>query len=118
MRTFIIRHIPLLLVLSACTKIAPVSSVAPPHTAYDTTRDVRRMLDSVPGFSLFALAVRTAGVDTLLSPGGFYTLFVPTDSAMKAKSQNKTSSRPPATAIPLTSATTGFGYCGIRWKIS
>lgn len=91
------RYILVALLFTACTKVAPVAPLSPPHTGYDTTQDVRQVLDSVPGFSLFALAVKTAHVDTLLAPGNFYTLFVPTDSAMKAVGLN-------AQSIPMVPA--------------
>jgi uncharacterized surface protein with fasciclin (FAS1) repeats len=74
----------LLLLIGACTKVAPVRSLTPPNNNPDTARDVVKVLDSLPGFSLFALAAQRGGVDTLLDPGTFYTLFVPTDSAMQA----------------------------------
>ncbi len=74
----------LLLAIAACTKVAPLYSLKTPNNAPDTTRDVRKILDSVPGFHLFAQASDRAAITGALDPAGFYTLFVPTDSAMTA----------------------------------
>jgi uncharacterized surface protein with fasciclin (FAS1) repeats len=74
----------LLLAAASCTKVAPLYSLKTPANSPDTTRDIRKMLDSMPGSGLFAQAFNRAGLSGKLDPAGFYTLFVPSDSAMKA----------------------------------
>lgn len=74
----------LFLAIAGCTKVAPLHSLVTPDNVPDTTRDVRKTLDSVPGFHLFALACNRASITNGLDPAGFYTLFIPTDSAMTA----------------------------------
>ena len=74
----------LFLAIAGCTKVAPLHSLVTPDNTPDTTRDVRKTLDSVPGFHLFALACNRASITNGLDPAGFYTLFIPTDSAMTA----------------------------------
>jgi uncharacterized surface protein with fasciclin (FAS1) repeats len=84
---------------AGCTRVAPVRQLTPPNNNPDTVRDVQHILDSVPGFSLFAMAAERGEVDTLLDPGTFYTLFVPTDSAMQAAGMNAQA----ITAMPVDS---------------
>src|SRR6202012_5509893 len=68
----------------SCTKVVNVAPLRVPDNSGDTTHDVRKMLDSVPQFSIFAYACSKAGITSGLQPNAFYTLFVPTDSAMQA----------------------------------
>lgn len=71
-------------IAQGCTKVVNVAPLRTPDNGGDTTRDVRKMLDSVPQFSLFSYACSKTGVTSSMQPNVFYTLFVPTDSAMKA----------------------------------
>jgi uncharacterized surface protein with fasciclin (FAS1) repeats len=73
-----------LLIMEGCTKVVSVTPLRTPDNSGDTTRDVRKMLDSVPQFSLFAQACKRAGINDKIKPAAFFTMFVPTDSAMKA----------------------------------
>ena len=68
----------------SCTKVVNVAPLRVPDNSGDTTRNVRKILDSVPQFSLFAYACNKAGITSGLQSNAFYTLFVPTDSAMQA----------------------------------
>ncbi|MBN9384145.1 MAG: fasciclin domain-containing protein [Chitinophagaceae bacterium] len=73
-----------LFIVGGCTKVVSVSPLRTPDNSGDTTHDVRKMLDSIPQFSLFALACHRASIQDKIKPATFFTLFVPTDSAMKA----------------------------------
>ena len=70
--------------IQSCTRVVNVVPLRVPDNSGDTTHDVRKVLDSVPQFSLFAYACSKAGVTSGLQPNAFYTLFVPSDSAMQA----------------------------------
>lgn len=76
-------------IAQGCTKVVSVAPLRVPDNIGDTTRDVRKMLDSVPQFSLFAYACSKAGITAGMQPGALFTLFVPTDSAMQAAGLNR-----------------------------
>jgi uncharacterized surface protein with fasciclin (FAS1) repeats len=71
-------------IVQSCTKVVSVAPIRVPDNSEDTTHDVRKILDSIPQFSLFAYACGKAGITSGLQPNTFFTLFVPTDSAMQA----------------------------------
>lgn len=74
----------LLVIAAGCTHVVQPPVLRPPQNAPDSSRDVRKVLDSLPGFSLFAQAFNKAAISGLVDPAGFYTIFLPTDSAMTA----------------------------------
>lgn len=72
-------------VINSCTKLSPVYSLTKPDTTPDTTNDIRKALSNIPNCSLFMQAFKRAGMADQVSPGSFYTIFAPSDSAMKAE---------------------------------
>ena len=78
--------------LASCNKTAFNPQSFPVHTAppVDTLHNLRHMIDSVPGSSLFLLALQRTGYDSLLSQtGAYYTLVIPTDSLLIASGYTK-----------------------------
>lgn len=70
-------------VMCSCTKVAPVYSLKEPDNSADTTHDIRKALSGISNCTLFMQAFNRSGIATQIDPGTFYTIFAPTDSAMK-----------------------------------
>lgn len=73
----------LVLMVCSCTKVAPVYSLKEPDNSADTAHDIRKALSGVSNCTLFMQAFNRAGMVNQIDPGTFYTIFAPTDSAMK-----------------------------------
>jgi uncharacterized surface protein with fasciclin (FAS1) repeats len=70
-------------VMSGCTKVAPIYALQKPDVSPDTANDIRVALNSIPNCTLFTQAFKRAGMPDQVDPGTFYTIFAPSDSAMK-----------------------------------